>query len=111
MAEPDRLGWRSSHLDPPQAGQEVYYFGPNIGIGIGKYSFTPNSIKSEKGDKDIELCPHLFHNNKWGLVDACDAPHWQPYDAERAKGWSPMPPVGYMRRIVHDLDAIAVDEE
>ncbi len=117
----DRFGWRNSHKDSPAMGQEVYYFGPNIGIGIGRYSYEENrSFRpysyDEAGvkvydDKEIELCPHIFTNNKWGVVDACDAPRWQPYNPERAKSWSPMPPVGYIRQIVHDLDAIASAQE
>jgi hypothetical protein len=79
----DRFGWRNSHKDSPTMGQEVYYFGPNIGIGIGRYSYEENrSFRpysyDEAGvkvydDKEIELCPHIFTNNKWGVVDACDA--------------------------------------
>lgn len=107
----DQFGWRNSHKDPPAVGQEVYYFGPNIGIGIGHYKYEEQRIVGTKGNKDIELCPHIFTNNHWGVVDACDAPYWQPYDPERAKSWSPMPPVGYMREIVSDLDAIAAAEK
>lgn len=107
----DKFGWRNSHKDPPAVGQEVYYFGPNIGIGIGHYKYEEQRIVGTKGNKDIELCPHIFTNNHWGVVDACDAPHWQPYDPESAKSWVPMPPVGYMREIVSDLDAIAAAEK
>jgi hypothetical protein len=107
----DRLGWRNSHKNPPEVGQEVYYFGPNIGIGIGRYHYEEQRIVSEKGNRDIELCPHIFTNNHWGVVDACDAPYWQPYDPERAKSWCPVIPVGHMREIVDMLDAIKSAEQ
>lgn len=29
------MEWNNSHKNPPQSGEKVYYFGPNIGIGIG----------------------------------------------------------------------------
>lgn len=91
------MEWNDSHKNPPEVGQEVYYFGPNIGIGIGHYKYEEQVIKSKKGNPDIELCPHIFTNNKFGVVDACDAPFWYPYDAERAKGWCPIIPAIYTK--------------
>jgi hypothetical protein len=98
----DSLGWRCSHKDPPIDGQEVYYFGPEIGIGIGHYKYEEQVI-SKKGHPDVHLCPHIFTNNKFGVVDACDAPRWRPYDSERAKGWVPIPPVAYLPEIIEIL--------
>jgi hypothetical protein len=103
--EPDRLGWRNSHKDPPAGGQEVYYFGPDIGIGIGHYKYEEQVIKSKKGHPDVHLCPHIFTNNEFGVVDACDAPRWQPYDAKRAKSWVPIPPVEYLQEIMENLSS------
>ena len=87
-----RMDWNDSHKNPPTAGQEVYYFGPIIGIGIGTYHYKERVIEGMKGNKDIELCPHVFTNNIFGVVDACDAPWWLPYEAERARGLAPLPP-------------------
>ena len=95
------MEWNNSHKNPPQSGEKVYYFGPNIGIGIGFYSFVENRsfdpyYYDEGGkvyeDKSIELCPHIFENVSFGVVDACDAPYWLPYDEERAKSWCPIIP-------------------
>ena len=33
------MEWNNSHKNPPQSGQKVYYFGPNIGLWIGHYSY------------------------------------------------------------------------
>ena len=95
--------WNNSHKNPPKIGQEVYYFGPNIGIHIGKYEYR-DSTNIENGNDDPQqlknqICPHLFVNNNWGVVDACDAPRWLPYDAERAKSWVPLPPKEYVEEI------------
>jgi len=91
------MEWNCSHKNPPEVGQEVYYFGPHIGIGIGHYRYEEQVIKSEKGHPDIQLCPHIFTNNSFGVVDACDAPFWLPYDAERAKSWCPIIPEQYTK--------------
>ena len=48
------MQWKNSHKNPPSPGQEVYYFGPNIGIGIGKYHYEERTLKSTMGNKDIE---------------------------------------------------------
>lgn len=104
------MEWNNSHKNPPSPGQKVYYFGPNIGIGIGHYRYEEQTIKGEFGNPDIELCPHIFENVSFGVVDACDAPHWLPYDEERAKSWAPIPPAGYMREIIAMLDAIEAPE-
>jgi hypothetical protein len=85
--------WKSSHNFPPEKDQEVYYFGHNIGIGIGKYHYEEREVNGTK------LCPHIFVNNKFGVVDACDAPFWIPYDAEKAKGWCPIIPKEYTKGI------------
>lgn len=85
------MEWNNSHKNPPAEGQKVYYFGENIGIGIGHYRYKENSVHG------IELCPHLFQNVDWGLVDACDAPYWLPYDEKRAKSWCPIIPEKYTK--------------
>ena len=87
------MEWNNSHKNPPQVGQKIYYFGPNIGIGIGHYRYEEHSIKHL--GKVVELCPHVFYNTTFGVVDACDAPFWLPYDEERAKGWCPIIPEEY----------------
>lgn len=98
--------WIDSHKNPPAVGQEVYYFGINIGIHIGKYIYEERSIPRKDGS-EIKLCPHVFVNNDWGVVDACDAPRWIPYDAERAKSWVPLPPLEYMQEIMDELTELA----
>jgi hypothetical protein len=100
------MEWNNSHKNPPNEGQKVYYFGPNIGIGIGHYSFHPNrkietyhyNENNEKiVDKEIEVCPHVFTNVRFGVVDACDAPFWYHYDEEDAECWSPIIPEQYTK--------------
>lgn len=99
------MEWFNSHKNPPEVGQKVYYFGPNIGIGIGHYSYEERKVKTHGYDesnekfygKEMELCPHVFYNSQWGVVDACDAPFWYPYDRERAEGWCPIIPEEYTK--------------
>ena len=100
------MEWNNSHKHPPEVGQKVYYFGPNIGIGIGHYSYEEgrsfDPYYCDEGgkvyeDKSIELCPHIFENVSFGVVDACDAPYWLPYDEERAKSWCPIIPEKYTK--------------
>lgn len=88
--------WREVHSDPPEQGQKIWYFGPNIGLHIGHYEYRENGIKRPDGT-EIPLCPHLIKNVRFGLVDGCDAPHWIPYDAEMAEHWVPLPPRQYLR--------------
>ena len=103
------MEWNNSHKNPPESGQKVYYFGPNIGLWIGHYSyedersFTPyyydeNGVKVYE-EKVVELCPHVFTNVDTGVCDACDAPYWLPYDEERAKSWCPIVPKEYTKGI------------
>lgn len=82
------MEWNNSHKNPPEVGQKVYYFGENIGIGIGHYSYD---------ERQFNLCKHIFTNTNWGVVDACDAPFWLPYDEERAKSWCPIIPEEYTK--------------
>lgn len=98
------MDWNDSHKNPPNAGQEVYYFGPNIGIGIGTYHREERTLHLEKSDHKVTLCPHVFTNNNWGVVDACDAPYWLPYDSERAKSWAPIVPKKYTKDLYDDAD-------
>ena len=90
------MEWNNSHKNPPQQGQKVYYFGENIGIGIGHYYYDEDQHIDTKNGR-IELCPHLFKNVDWGLVDACDAPFWYPYDEKRAQSWCPIIPEQYTK--------------
>ena len=101
------MEWFNSHKNPPEVGQKVYYFGPNIGIGIGHYSYEQRTMvpytydeNNEKvySKKEITLCPHVFTNQgKPWTCDACDAPFWYPYDEERAKSWCPIIPEEYTK--------------
>lgn len=91
------MDWNNSHNNPPENGQKVYYFGPHIGIWVGTYQHKINGVNTNKGY--VELCPHLFYcDDGFGVVDACDAPFWLPYDAEReSKGWRPIVPPKYTK--------------
>ena len=97
------MEWNNSHKNPPQQGQKVYYFGPNIGLFIGHYHYEDRSVYSYYYDDDgnkvqgkhMELCPHVFTNISFGTCDACDAPFWLPYDEEKAKSWCPIIPEQY----------------
>lgn len=108
VPEPDPArglyGWIRARLRLPKEGQEVYYFGPNIGIHIGKFDSTIETkcwVENEAGECVLEDLPehviaainhNKFRNNDWGVVDTDDAPWWQPYNPERAKSWVPLPP-------------------
>lgn len=100
------IEWNKTHKNPPQVGQKVYYFGPNIGLFIGTYSYTEGSFKpyyyDENNvkvyeDKEIQICPHVFTNADAGVCDGCDAPYWLPYDEEKAKSWCPIIPKEYTK--------------
>jgi hypothetical protein len=99
--------WRNSHTDPPKEGQRVYYFGENIGLWTGTYKYEERGVPGKKKngvEVYIGLCPHAFYRDDgFGNVDACDAPYWQPYDAEREyKGWRPLPPREYLKGLFDD---------
>lgn len=98
------MKWNDSHKNPPNSGDIVYYFGPNIGLWVGKYKYEKNGITKSNGEH-IELCPHLFTPiNDWGIVDACDAPYWLPFDPENeSKGWRPIIPEKYTQDL-YDKD-------
>jgi hypothetical protein len=108
------MDWNNSHKNPPKEGQEVYYFGPNIGLHIGKYTYRdeiPTVIEEDENGNNVKrlapelegkLCPHVFLNNNWGTCDACDAPFWLPYDPERAKSWCPVIPKKYTKGLYDD---------
>lgn len=100
------MKWNNSHKNPPKSGDTVYYFGPNIGLWVGKYEYKPNFVTHQRTGKPIELCPHLFTPiNNWGIVDACDAPWWAPYDPENeSKGWRPIIPENYTRDLYDNND-------
>jgi hypothetical protein len=98
-------GWTRCSEQLPEPGQVVYYFGPYIGIGIGRFDptiQTKSCYEDDDGnlvyqDMPQRLVDILNHNkfinvcNPW-VVDADDAPFWRPYDEEQAKGWCPIPP-------------------
>lgn len=97
-------GWISVSERLPTPGQEVYYFGPVIGLHIGKFDPTVETKGWAEGpdgeDIEVELPEQVvaainhnkFRNNDWGVVDTDDCPWWMPYDPERAKSWCPLPP-------------------
>ena len=99
------MEWFNSHKNPPEVGQKVYYFGPNIGLFIGHYSYEKRSFETysyneynqKVVDKVLSACPHVFTNMSFGVCDACDAPFWLPYDEERAKSWCPIIPEEYTK--------------
>ena len=100
------MEWNNSHKNPPEVGQKVYYFGPNIGLFIGHYFYHQNrkietyyyDENNEKiVDKVIDVCEHIFINVNNGMCDACDAPFWLPYDEEKAKSWCPIIPEEYTK--------------
>lgn len=112
-------GWIRCRDRLPAEGQIVYYFGPQLGIHIGRFDSTVETkgwgvnaageeVLQDLPEHVIDAINHnKFINLDWGVCDADDAPWWRPYDEERAKSWVPLPPVGYMREIVSMLDAIA----
>lgn len=97
------MKWNNSHTNPPKHGQKVYYFGKNIGLWVGTYTYEETKIPTIKG-KEVELCPHVFRcDDGWGNVDACDAPYWLPYDSKREKqGWRPIVPECFTKDLYDD---------
>lgn len=97
-------GWTKCKDQLPEPGQIVYYFGPYIGIGIGRFDPTietkccheddnGNMVVEEMPQKLIDMINHnKFINLQFGVVDADDAPFWREYNPEHAKGWCPIPP-------------------
>lgn len=97
-------GWTRCKDRLPEPGQIVYYFGPYIGIGIGRFDPTVetkccheddngNLVYEDMPQKLIDMINHnKFINTHFGVVDADDAPFWREYDPEYAKGWCPIPP-------------------
>jgi hypothetical protein len=97
-------GWTRCKDQLPEPGQIVYYFGPYIGIGIGRFDPTiqtqcyhedenGNLVVEEMSQKLIDMINHnKFINTRFGVVDADDAPFWREYNEENAKGWCPIPP-------------------
>jgi hypothetical protein len=97
-------GWTKCTDQLPEPGQIVYYFGPYIGIGIGRFDPTIETkawVENEKGEAVLEDMPtrvinsinhNKFINTHFGVVDADDAPFWREYNPEHAKGWCPIPP-------------------
>ncbi len=100
----EERGWIRCRNQLPEPGQEVYYFGPDIGLHIGKFDPTVSTkgwTVNEAGEEVLVELPervvnsinhNKFLNNSWGVADADDAPWWMPYDPERARSWVPLPP-------------------
>lgn len=70
----------------PINGQQVWYYGPAIGVWRGHYEID----KTQEGQelfRQYGVPPHLFvcGEQSWGVVDSDDAPWWMPYEdgAER----------------------------
>lgn len=101
---PEERGWVKARDQLPEQDQMVYYFGPQIGLHIGRFDATVNTkgwVTNEAGEDVLEDLPervaaainhNKFLNNSWGVVDTDDCPWWMPYDPERAKSWCPLPP-------------------
>lgn len=71
--------WIDAMQTLPTHGQEVWYYGPMIGVWKGTYQFHP----------DDPFSPHLFFCGEGlGVCDRMDAPFWMPASDER-----PTPPV------------------
>jgi hypothetical protein len=97
-------GWTRCRDQLPEPGQIVYYFGPYIGIGIGRFDPTVETkgwTENENGEEVLVDLPERvinsinhdkFINNRFGVVDTDDAPFWREYNEEHAKGWCPIPP-------------------
>lgn len=113
MLSAEERGWIRCCNQLPAPGQEVYYFGPDIGLHIGRFDPTVETkcwAMNEAGEEVLEDMPervinainhNKFINNDWGVCDADDAPWWMPYDAVRAKSWVPLPP-DYVPIDTHD---------
>lgn len=113
MLSAEERGWIRCCNQLPAPGQEVYYFGPNVGLHIGRFDPTVETkcwVMNEAGEEVLEDMPervinainhNKFINNDWGVCDADDAPWWMPYDAVRAKSWVPLPP-DYVPIDTHD---------
>jgi hypothetical protein len=72
--------WIECRERMPINGQEVWYWGPCIGVWRGHY-------RIERRDA---FCPHLFIcGESPGVVDRMDAPFWMPYETGAAR---PSPP-------------------
>jgi hypothetical protein len=75
-------GWVSFFDRLPVVGQTIYYYGPDIGVWRGTYSYAP----------DDPVSHHLIHcGESPGVVDRMDAPWWQPF-AGQAKPSAPNAP-------------------
>lgn len=104
MSKAESWGWIRCRDRLPEEGQIVYYFGPQLGIHIGRFDPTVETkgwTTNEAGEDELVDLPervinainhNKFKNLDWGVCDADDAPWWMPYDAERAKSWVPLPP-------------------
>lgn len=86
--------WISFFSSQPEPGQEIYYYGPPIGVWRGRYTFAP----------DDPVSPHLIHCcESPGVVDRTDAPWWQPcVGQEKPKAPAMEYPADYPRRTSDD---------
>ena len=82
----DVFKWYHAKDVLPRDGQQVYYFGPNIGLWVGHYKYAPNDPYSH----------HLFVSN-FGTVDRMDAPYWRPFNKKHHRlGFIPLPPAMFL---------------
>lgn len=73
------MGWVNAMESLPQQGQEVWYYGPYLGVWRGRYEFHADALAS----------PHLFIcGESPGVCDRMDAPWWMPLD----DSWPPERP-------------------
>lgn len=67
------MTWISFFSQQPDVGQDIYYYGPPIGVWRGVYAYSP----------DDPVSPHIIHcAERPGVVDRMDAPWWQPFDGQ-----------------------------
>lgn len=92
MLRLENCPWHKCKDNPPQDGQKVYYFGPNIGLWRGTYRYCPD-----------DPWKHLFFCDSdpvFGIpmhVDFDDAPYWREYNEEDEKrGFVPILPYKYL---------------
>ena len=76
-----RMQWVACRDRLPVSGQEVWYYGPAVGVWRGHY-------KIDKSEEGLAMCrkwgvpPHLFIcGESIGVVDTDDAPWWMPYES------------------------------
>ena len=65
------MEWISFFEKQPEDGQDIWYYGPMIGVWSGKYNYSP----------DDPVSPHIMYcSESFGVVDRMDAPWWMVDD-------------------------------